>query len=150
MESADDRLLDELSAAVARLDPVPTGVLEAGRAAYAWRTLDADLAALAYDSALDDREPVGVRGAPAPRMLSFEGDDVTVECEVHESRGRRRLVGQVLPAEVTALTVRHPAGAIAAEADHLGRFVIDDVPAGSASLSVELGDRTVTTEWVAL
>lgn len=72
----DDRLVAELAAALAPPD-VPAGVVEAAKAVYTWRTLDAQLAALAYDSAKSGESLIGVRGGSAqPRSLAFEAPGV--------------------------------------------------------------------------
>ena len=42
----DDRILELLSRAVDRADPVPEHVTEAARESFTWRTIDAELAEL--------------------------------------------------------------------------------------------------------
>ena len=63
----------ELRAIFAHLDPVPPLLDDAARAAFSWRTVDAELAELMRDSA-DAEEEAGalVRGGGGPRQLSFE------------------------------------------------------------------------------
>ena len=68
----DDVLLDELRALVADDDPVPERVLAAARGSFTWRTIDAELAALVYDSALDAERLTAVRSADTVRLLTFE------------------------------------------------------------------------------
>ena len=62
----------------------------AARAAWTWRTIDAELAALVHDSTLDDQELVGVRGAATVRALSFAAGEHMIEVEVSEDGDRRR------------------------------------------------------------
>ena len=61
-QDGDDRLIEVLRRALAEADEVPTEVVAAARAAWTWRTIDAELAALVHDSTLDDQELAGVRG----------------------------------------------------------------------------------------
>ena len=46
----DDELLGELHRA---FEPVPASFIEAGKMAFTWRSIDAELAALTYDSSRD-------------------------------------------------------------------------------------------------
>ena len=50
----DDTLWHELRMVIQKGDPVPPEVLQAARESFTWRTIDAELAALTYDSAVDD------------------------------------------------------------------------------------------------
>ncbi len=52
----DDALMVELRHVVGRVDPIPEAVRIAARAAIEWRTLDAELAALVHDSAVEHRQ----------------------------------------------------------------------------------------------
>jgi hypothetical protein len=56
-------LLVELRGLINRLDQVPENVDEAARAAYTWRTIDAELAELTRDSLVDEENLHAVRGA---------------------------------------------------------------------------------------
>lgn len=155
MSAHDDRLVDQLRAVATRLDPPPAALAEAARAALAWRTIDAELAELSYDSVTDDRELVGVRGETAsPRLISFEADGLTIEVEVSAQGGSRRVMGQVVPMQPVRVEIRHGSGVAVAEADDLGRFRAESVPAGSISLRCHVGTgdsaRTVNTDWVTI
>jgi hypothetical protein len=144
----DEQLLSELRTAVADQDPVPDSVVAAARDAFAWRTLDADLAALSYDSLLDEKELVGVRSdGDAARLLTFESAQLTVEVEV----GAGRIVGQLVPPQPGEVEVRHAGGSTTVAADAVGRFVANDVPAGPISLRCRTTDATaVVTDWIVL
>lgn len=148
----DARLLDELRDVVGQIDPVPPEVHEAARAAFGWRRLDADLAELLQDTALDDDRLAGVRtaGSSGPRLLTFEVDHLTVEVEVTSVGERRRLVGQLVPPQAATVEVRHRTATTALGADHLGRFAAE-VVRGPASLRCRLASGTVVeTGWVNL
>jgi hypothetical protein len=147
----DEQLVAELRDA-GRLDPVPAEAVAAARSSLAWRTMDAELAELAYDSLLEDAALAGLRSADAgPRMITFESPAMTVEIEAAASGARRRLIGQLVPPQRARLEVRHAAGVVAAEADELGRFAVDDLAPGAVSLHVHgegEGAVEVTTDWI--
>jgi hypothetical protein len=141
---SDDALEAELRRAVELFDPVPSDLLQTAVEAYALRALDAELAELVFDSLSG---PSRVRGDRAPRMLTFQGAELTVDLEVTVTAGGGRVVGQLMPpgpAEVEVLG-HHP---VTLATDELGRFVYDDVPAGPFSLRCHLAGATVVTEWI--
>jgi len=140
----DDALLAALAGALEPdLDP-PAGVLDAARASFTWRTIDAELAALTHDSLLDD-ERSGVRSADEPRILTFETDGVTIELEVDRTPGARRLIGQVVPPQAAdlALIVDGAPTGTSTHADEWGRFTLP-LPDGEVriALDVRLADGT--------
>jgi hypothetical protein len=144
----DEQLLVELRAALDGADPIPERVRAAARDAFAWRTIDAELAALSYDSLLDDKELAGVRsGADAARMLTFEAADLTVEIEVE----RGRLIGQLVPPQPGEVEVRHAGGSLTVQADEVGRFVAEPVPRGPFSLRCRTAAAiAIVTDWIVL
>jgi hypothetical protein len=149
--SDDTVLLAELRAAGA-LDPVPADAIAAARAAFVWRTIDAELAELTYDSLLEgeeEKELAGVRGPATARSLTFASDDLTVELDASAVGAGRRLVGQLVPPQPGEVEVRHAGGTVTVPADELGRFSAD-VAAGPVSLHCRGGrsPTPVTTDWV--
>lgn len=149
-DAADDQLVADLRRVAARVDPVPEALLTAARAAFGLRELDARVAELVRDSAVD-ASATAVRG-PGGRMLSFEAADIVIECEV-TARGRRRdVIGQLVGA-VAALLQVQVAGARAVDVpvDDYGRFSADDLPAGPFRLRCSLTDgSTLLTSWTAV
>lgn len=151
MDEADVRLLAALRAVAGTVDPVPPGVVEAAKASITWRSIDAELAELAYDSLLDDALLVGTRSEVAPRSLTFEAADVVVEVEVVDTGDRRRLLGQLVPPRPAEVQVRHSGGLIRVDADEVGRFSAAGVAAGPVSLRCRVPGRDgppVETPWV--
>jgi hypothetical protein len=150
-EGEDEKLVAELRYA-GRLDPVPAEAIAAARSSLAWRTIDAELAELAYDSLFDDKAMAGLRTVDAPpRIITFESPALTVEVEAAASGTRRRLIGQLVPPQRARLDVRHAGGVISVDADELGRFAVSDLPPGPVSLHVRgEGDAAVavTTDWI--
>jgi hypothetical protein len=150
-DSADDALLAELSAAVAAHDPVPAALLDAAKASLTWRTIDAELASLAFDSNVDE-SPVLVRGpASDEQLLTFETAELAVDLQVSKRGAGRRLVGQIAPAGVAEIEVRTGSGVVVTiTSDELGRVPAVDVPAGSLSLRILRAGETnpIVTDWV--
>lgn len=148
--SDDDRLLAELGAAVRDADEVPESVLRAGKAAYAWRTVDAELAELRLDSGLAEpagfrREPTGGPEGLEPRTLSFTARDMSIEVEVHPDAVR----GQLAPSQPATLLVRVEDGPTSTvPVDELGWFVIQPVPDGRFRLHVRTAAGAVITDWI--
>jgi len=149
----DEDLLRELRAAARRFDPPPESVLDAARASFTWRTIDAELAALEFDSAVD-QAATAVRSGEGPRLLTFAAPGLSIEVEVSPVGSRRQLVGQLVPAQPARIDVRHAGGVTTVRADQLGRFDAAAISAGPVSLRCRLGDAPssppVVTEWIPL
>ena len=146
----DEILMGELRAVAGQADPVPEESVVAARAAFAWRTMDAELAQLAYDSLLDDRPLAGVRGVAAPRMLTFEAARLTLEVEAVAEGPERRLLGQLVPPQPGRIEVRHRGGSLTVEADGMGRFTAAGLRSGPVSLRCDpagAGVGPVYTDW---
>ena len=150
-DEADERLLGVLRTVVGAADPVPADVVEAAKGSLTWRSIDAELAELAYDSLLDDGLLVGTRAESAPRSLTFEAADVVVEVEVLEAGAQRRLLGQLVPPRPADIEVRHSGGVIRVRADEVGRFTAAGVAPGPVSLRCTVAGSEappVETPWV--
>lgn len=148
-ECSDGQLLALLAEAVETHDPVPPQVVAAAKASVTWLTIDAELAEIAEDSALSPL--AGVRSGDGPRLLTFEAPSATVVVEVTVVGRLRRLLGQIVAPRSAAIEIRHVDGSITVEADELGRFAVDTVPAGPVSLACRFADapaRPVVTTWV--
>src|SRR5262245_41395921 len=122
----DDALLAELREAVRAADEVPESFLAAGRAAFAWRTVDADLATLVSDSAT---RPVtsGTRATEpaAVRSISFVARGLSIEVDLTEDS----LQGQVVPPGPGEVDLRGADGSTqTVTVDDVGWFVIRPVP----------------------
>jgi hypothetical protein len=130
----DERLLAALGEALRAAEAVPASVVALGEAAYDWRTVDAELASLTYDSAVDPApaEPALVRAEDAPvRALRFQARASAIVLEVTDDA----LVGQILPPTAAAISLLTPGRRdVDAEADDLGYFVFRPVPRGTFRL----------------
>ena len=151
-DEADEALVARLKELADQVDPVPELVLESARAAFLMRRIDAELAELVRDSAVD-RSPVLVRDADsdsAVRLLSFEAGEVSIEVQVTETEGARTLLG-VVDGATGSVEVETMNGRSTAGIDEHGRFTVHEVPPGTVRLHVQAPDgTTVTTSWVTL
>ena len=150
----DDELMAELAAAVEEEAAVSDRRRDAARAAFTWRTIDAELAELLHDSALDAgaavRSASGADGGP--RMLSFRRAAVTLEVEVDG----QEVLGEVVedggdatgPATVTLQ--RPDAEDRTTETDASGFFRFDGVGPGSVRFVVARAGWSLTTPWATI
>jgi hypothetical protein len=149
---ADAQLLDELRRAASQFDRPPPAVVEAARSSFTWRTIDAELAALVFDSGVD--RPVTALRGEGPRLMTFSSSGLDIEVEVANLGSRRQLVGQLVPPQAADIDVRHAAGTTTIQADQLGRFRADAIGSGPVSLRCRLAATPsgppVVTEWVPL
>ena len=143
---ADDDLVDELRTALRRAGTPTEAMTAAGRAAFSWRTVDAELAALTHDSLVD--EPVGVRGSSSgPRDLVFEGRELSVELE----RDQDCLIGQLVPATPGQVVLLTPDGELdRTDVDEWGRFRFERSVSGPVRLRCATASGALVTDWVRL
>jgi hypothetical protein len=143
VSESDDELIERLRNAAKAADPAPDAVIERAKAAFGQRRPDAEIARIS-----DGR----LKSTSRRRRLRFETATLGIELEVWATGNRRRIVGQLVPAQKAVVELRTTAAAEtpSAEVDERGRFELD-APAGPVSLSCRLtgGPRTVDTEWVA-
>ncbi len=145
-EMRDEQLLNRLAQALDAAEPLSEGMIEAAKAAFTWRTIDAELAALVFDSATE--ELAGVRSTDATRQMTFRTPGVEIELVV-VSETSRRLVGQLVPPQAAEIELHHEDETRTVQSDNLGRFTFHDVPVGSVRLTCKLeGEATVQTEWI--
>lgn len=151
----NDALLVAVRGVLDDTEPVPESVIAAAKGAFTWRTIDAELAELSFDSLLSG-ELTGTRGAVGLRTLSFEYGSLAVEIEVAEDGVERRLVGQVGPRPADTVEVHHVDARepLIARPDHLGRFSVVGVRHGQIRLLLRFspanGPAMLLTEWVTI
>lgn len=152
MNLSDDELQRRLTRLIADDDPVPSAVVQAGHQAFGWRRLEAELAELLADSALEPSLPALARGEEASlRAVTFGVGRRTIDIEISalreggggpparavgEGQAVRRLRGQLSPAAEVTIEVQRADGAPAAEtrADALGRFLVEVSAPGAIRL----------------
>ncbi len=147
---SDDALMQELKDAVARERAVPEHVVEAAMAAYDWRGLDAELEllSLSFDSLLADAVGVRSHAQVSPRMLVFDGQELTIELEL----GAEVLMGQVVPARSDRVVLECADGRVdEADADDAGFFLLRRPAEGPIRLKWRPGESAgVVTEWISI
>ncbi len=144
-------LLADLTAAIGDLDAAPPALVQAAKDSWAWRTIDAELAALVSDSV--DSGAVTRAGDEAPRTLTFAAGSTAVVLEVSAVGRTRRLLGQIVRPRRTQVEVRTARGSQSVTTDELGRFRVDGIPSGPVSLICRFLDsagRAIATSWVAV
>lgn len=140
----DDLLLRALGEAVRGADAVPPEFRESGWAAFSPPDLDAELAALIYDS---EREPALTRTETATlRALTFAAPSLTIEIELTPNG----LTGQVVPPTSVTIEVHNAGGqTLTVTTDEFGWFTVDRVPEGALRLRCRARDRLdVITTWI--
>lgn len=144
----DERLLAALGEAVGARREVPAWFVEMGKAAFAWHNVDAELAALAYDSAAGELVG-GTRAEQAElRALTFVASRLTIEIEVAPDA----LLGQLVPPQQGAVELQsRDSVATSTRADDVGWFTIRPLPSGLFRLRVRPDDGgAVVTAWTML
>ncbi|MET0697728.1 MAG: hypothetical protein ABWZ58_09910 [Acidimicrobiia bacterium] len=142
----EERLLSLLRRGLDQSDASPADVTEFAKAALSWRTIDADLAQLSYDS-IDD--PTSVRGVATSRMLAFESGELTIDLEHEPLSGH--LIGQLDPQGQMTIELHVLDTVLVTDSDELGRFSFEGIQSGPFALVIRLeGDEVVKTQWVIL
>jgi hypothetical protein len=145
----EEELLAELRQALKARQAVPPGFVEAAKGAFAWRTIDAELAQLTYDSMAGGEATSVTRSEPASiRALTFTSSRLTIELEVAGDS----LLGQVVPPQAATIRVQAQGGAEAViTADQIGCFVIQPAPRGPFRLRCQTDASVdVLTGWITL
>jgi hypothetical protein len=147
----DNVLMTRLQSMFSAYDAPPAPVIDLAQRLFSLRSLDAELATLVADSAVDGLA-VAVRGGEA-RLLTFETAELAIELEVSGTGRTRRVVGQLVPGGPAMLEARQPSfpDARLVEADERGRFEFDGLAPEPVSLTWRRpGSRAVTTQWIGL
>lgn len=148
----DEQLIGELRALFGELDPVPPLVIETAKASLGWRRLDADLAELLSDSALQEEPFALARGGEATaRAVTFSSTELTIDIEVHVDDEARTLMGQLSPPAAAGIEVQTTSDEmVSSTADELGRFRVRLATGGPIRIRVLGADDNppVETSWI--
>jgi hypothetical protein len=122
----DEELLAALREALAEYESVPPEFIEAGKNAFAWHNINAELARLTYHSIRHQDVSSSIRSETAwIRALAFTSAHLTIELEITEDS----LLGQVIPADEGAMEVQTRADAVTTlPVDAVGYFAIRPIP----------------------
>jgi len=148
-EVPDDVLLAALREALAAREAVPAAFIEAGKSAYAWHNIDAELAQLTFDSLRDAEMTASTRSESASiRALTFQSARFTIEIEITDDA----LLGQLIPLQGGTAEMQTQAGHISATSiDEVGCFVIEPKPDSPFRLRVRTeGQPDVVTDWLTI
>lgn len=145
----DDELFAQLQSAVRATGSVPDDVVAFAKTAFELRDIDAELAALTYDS-LHDPELAGAfrSSTMSVRSLAFGVGDVTLDIDVLADA----FVGQLAPPTSGSVIVETPEGEFRqGQIDELGMFSVPRCPPGEVRFRIEASDgQPITTEWTRL
>jgi hypothetical protein len=146
----DEELLAALGEAVKARQAVPEWLVETGKNAYAWHSIDAELAQLTYDSDSDADRGVAaaVRSEAASiRALTFTSARLSIVLEVASDS----LVGQIIPPRAGTLEVYTTGGVTSSPMDEIGCFAVTPIPASPFRLRCRTEDGIdVLTGWITL
>jgi hypothetical protein len=147
----DDQLLAALGEALRSERNVPADFIAMGKAAFAWRGIDAELATLTYDSIFEgtEAELAGARSEPTSlRYLTFTSGERTLEIEVTDDA----ILGQLVPPSPGRAEARTADGTVVtAVIDQGGGFTFRPVPRGSFRLYCHAASgASVLTNWLML
>jgi hypothetical protein len=134
----EEALMTELRAFFAEVDPVPELVNDTAKASLGWRRLDADLAELLSDSALEEESVALARGsAISVRSLTFTAAALMIDVEIHHDDDTPTLLGQLSPPAAATIEVQMIDGrVVSTETDRLGRFRVSLSNRGAIRLRV--------------
>lgn len=147
-QASESELIAALRQGLSESDPVPSDVSKFAKASYTWRSIDAELAELEYDSA-EETLPSGVRSSATARMISFQVGQWMLDIEYDESSGR--LIGAISPGTAYAIDLHSPGALFTTESDEDGRFTAEGISAGPLSMVLRFHDGgVIKTQWIVL
>lgn len=139
--------MQALGRALHAADGPPPDLIRQAKLSFTWRTIDAELAALSFDSAVSG-ELAGVRGGEGARTLTFETPSVVLDLEITPSGTVFDLAGSLMPAEVTLTQQRQDGTETPVTVDDLGRFAVAGVAGGPLRFVIRsAGGTSVVTDW---
>ena len=130
---------------------VPVQVLEAARAAFTWRTIDADLAEITFDSRAGDVSVASVRSARQATLhaLTFTSSSFTIELELQAGELLGQLIPPPAPGSSLTVNVMGVPRSVQLDFDELGCFTFSPLPTRPFRLELS-GPASVATEWITL
>ena len=141
---SDDSLLTALQQALSAREAVPPDFVAAAKDAYAWHSIDAELAQLTYDSWQEEAAAAGLRSESASiRALSFASAHLSIEIEITGGS----LLGQLIPARPGTVEIQVPdADTMTIPVDEAGCFTVDPKPHSPFRLRCHTGHTGTQTD----
>ncbi|MBO3752958.1 hypothetical protein J5X84_43515 [Streptosporangiaceae bacterium NEAU-GS5] len=147
---SEEVLLAQIAEALEAADAIPHDFVEAGKATFAWRTIDSELAELAFDSDLQDHQDL-IRSEPAPlRALTFTAPRAAVTIEIEVVDGA--LLGQLVPEQAGEIHIVTRTGHdTSAVIDEVGYFLISPMPVAPFRIHCQTASGVnMSTNWITL
>jgi len=141
-DTGDQSLVAQISDAFDDVEPIPTRLTDAAKAAFTWRRADAELAELLFDSSTD--ELVGVRGTTSDRR-SFRFGHGDFVIRVHLTQAT--LIVMVEPPLSVGCRVVTEGRTEELRTDEYGEFAVA-APELPARIEVDVPSGTVLTPWI--
>ncbi|GIF00733.1 hypothetical protein [Paractinoplanes rishiriensis] len=143
----DDAFMDDLSESL-RPSPVEQRVIDAASGLLAWRLrADDDLAALLYDSYLDESASIRAGTHGEPQTLVFGHGPVQIEIEVSDGG----IEGQLIPPRPGVVRLCTIAGTRTETiVDEVGCFSFPPVHQGPIRLECVISGGNYLTEWISV
>jgi hypothetical protein len=121
---------------------------DAAVVAFTWHSIDAELAALTFDSAAPAAVAAVRAGEASPRFLTFTSADLTIELEI----GPDAIIGQIVPPQAGHADACPARGAVVtAPIDDIGCFIIRPRPTSPFRLHCHADSGvSAQTTWITL
>lgn len=140
--SEEQQVLTDLALARRSHEDIDEHHRTAAQAAFAWRTIDAELMELTYDSLQTPDAVRGGGGAAPPRTVSFSSSIGSLELEIDG----HRVLGHVLPGGTVTVVMTNVVGeSVESPSDEDGVFELMGSLPGPVRFSIE---GKGTTQWV--
>ncbi len=139
----DDTLIDNLRQAAEFAGPVDKAV-DAGIAAFTWRTIDEELAraSLVFDSLVESTTRAAIDDSA--QLLVFEADSITLEIEINPGH----ITGQVVPPTTGTIDLQTPDGVAGrTTVQDFGSFRIEVHTRGPIRLRLHGPNASAVTDW---
>jgi hypothetical protein len=134
LDDFDLAILNDVRDAFEQSDPMPADLPERIKFALVLRNLEAEVAILAADDAL---QPAGARGVEQSRTVTFDSASLTIMIRIEShGDGAVRVDGWLAPPERRVIELRTEADTLSAVSDEQGRFAFASVPHGTVQLIV--------------
>ena len=150
-----EELLYDLRRLAGQVDPIPNEVTSFAKAAVGWRRIDAELAELLSDSALDPaRASLARSGVARARSVTFRAEDLEIGLSIQGDGPGLVLLGQLAPPGQASVEVQRDDSSVSAnaKADELGRFRIELTEGGRIRLRVlrKSPASPIETSWIGI